>query len=163
MPWREAARTVVTMALLARPSRWAAAIALLCGVLLTPTTPAYADGILDNLLGQSSPVAADGVVKSPDAVLKKGCQPHRFRYRVTVPAGSAWGLELSMIDRRGRSIAAAYKRVNGDPTNGTGVFRFCSQTAKPGKYRIRSKLSWTDITVPYEKVLATEVFRLRRR
>ena len=144
-------------------SRLVRACALMLALLLSlGAVPAHADGgLLEDLFG-TDPKPATGQVASPDGVLEKGCQRHRYRYRLNIPAGDSWALETWLVDRRGRTVSSGYQIKGADPKKGKGVFRFCSQNVKPGRYKVRARLVWSDYSDQHVKWLRPDRLRLRR-
>lgn len=135
----------------------------LVALLLTLGAAPAHGGLLDDLFGKD-PKPASGTVRSPDRVLKHGCQRHGFRYRLDVPSGNAWALEVSLVDRRTNRIAGSSYLVSGaDPERGKAHFRFCSQNVRPGRYKVISRLTWSDYSKQFVKRLANDQVRLRRR
>lgn len=135
----------------------------LVALLLTVSAAPAHGGLLDDLFGKD-PEPANGTVRSPDRVLKPGCQRHGFRYRLDIPAGNPWALEVSLVDPRTKRIAGSSYLLHGaDPKRGKAHFRFCSQSVRPGRYRVVSKLTWSDYSKQWVKRLTDDQVRLRRR
>lgn len=105
-------------------------------------------------------VRATGAVHSRDGVLKRGCQSHPYRYRVR-PGGSDWSLEVFLIGPRGKHISTGYEWKGRDPRRGHGHFDFCAQATRPGRFTVRSRLTWDDGRY-HEKWLAPRTIRLHR-
>ena len=105
-------------------------------------------------------VKATGEVRSRDGRFERGCQSHGYRYEVR-PHGSDWSLELFLIDSRGKRIANGYEWKGADPREGRGRFEFCAQSTRPGKFTVRSRLTWDDGEY-HEKWLEPRTIRLRR-
>lgn len=137
----------------------ALATALAVGALLLAPLPGTAAD-LEEELHQMDHVATTGRVGSPDGVLRHGCRSHPYRYRVHAE-DSDWSLELFLVDRRGRTIANGYEWKDADPAKGRGRFRFCSQATTPGRFTVRSRLTWDDGAY-HEKRLEPRRIRLRR-
>jgi hypothetical protein len=148
----------MTITRMAQVRRLAAAV--LAAGALAATSPASAQPDLADELHSLQHVRATGSVHSGDAALQRGCQSHGYRYRVQAE-GSDWSLELFLVDSRGRQIANGYEWKGHDPNRGRGRFEFCSQATRPGKFIVRSRLSWEDGR-SHEKWLEPRTIRLHR-
>lgn len=143
----------------------AAAIALVAAALvaaaaLTVVSPANALSNPQDELHSLQHVRATGSVHSGDGVFEKGCQSHRYRYRVR-PRDSDWSLELFLIGPRGKHVSTGYQFKGHDPKRGRGLFHFCSQSTRPGRFTVRSRLTWDDGQY-HEKWLEPRTIRLHR-
>ena len=136
------------------------AAAVLAAGALAVTSPATAVPDPADELHSLQHVRATGSVHSGDGAFKRGCQSHGYRYRVR-PDGSDWSLELFLVDPRGRQIATGYEWKGSDPKRGRGRFEFCSQSTRPGKFTVRSRLTWDDGKY-HEKWLEPRTIWLRR-
>jgi hypothetical protein len=136
------------------------AAAALVAAALAVMSPASALPSPGHELHSLQHVRATGSVHSGDGRLEKGCQSHGYRYRVQAE-GSDWSLELFLVDSRGRQVANGYEWKGHDPKRGSGRFEFCSQSTRPGKFIVRSRLTWDDGRT-HEKWLEPRTIRLRR-
>jgi len=136
------------------------AAAVLTAAALAVTPPAIALPDAEDELHSLQHVRATGSVHSSDGVFERGCQSHGYRYRVRAE-GSDWSLELFLIDPRGKQIATGYEWKGSDPKRGRGRFEFCAQATRPGKFTVRSRLTWDDGRY-HEKWLEPRTVRLRR-
>jgi len=127
---------------------------------LTVASPATALPDPEGELHSLQHIRATGSVHSGDGAFKRGCQSHGYRYRVQAE-GSDWSLELFLVDSRGRQVANGYEWKGHDPKRGSGRFEFCSQATRPGKFIVRSRLTWDDGR-SHEKWLEPRTIRLRR-
>jgi hypothetical protein len=134
--------------------------AALVAAALAVMSPASALGDPEQELHSLQHVRATGSVHSGDGVFEKGCQSHRYRYRVR-PAGSDWSLELFLIGPRGKQVSTGYEFNGHDPNRGHGRFHFCSQSTQPGRFTVRSRLTWDDGQY-HEKWLEPRTIRLHR-
>jgi hypothetical protein len=139
---------------------WRLAVAVLTAGVLAVGSPANALSDPADALHSLQHVGATGSVHSGDGVLQRGCQSHGYRYRVR-PGGTDWSLELFLVDPRGKQLATGYEWKGNDPRRGRGRFHFCSQATRPGKFTVRSRLTWDDGRY-HEKWLEPRTFRLRR-
>ena len=105
-------------------------------------------------------VRATGSVHSGDGTFRNGCQSHGYRYRVR-PGGSDWELELFLVEAGGKQVSTGYEWKGRDPKRGRGRFEFCSQSTRPGKFRVRSRLTWDDGET-HVKWLEPRTIRLHR-
>ena len=137
-----------------------AAAAVLVAAFLAVTAPANAVSDPGQELHSLQHVRATGSVHSGDGIFEKGCQSHAYRYRVR-PGGSDWSLELFLIGPRGKQVSTGYKFNGHDPNRGRGRFHFCSQSTRPGRFTVRSRLTWDDGEY-HEKWLEPRTIRLRR-
>lgn len=135
-------------------------VAGLAAGLLAVTSPASALPGPAGGLHSLEHVRATGSVHSADGSFQKGCQSHRYGYRVR-PRGSDWSLEVFLIDRRGKQVATGYEWKGSDPRRGHGRFHFCSQATRPGRFTVRSRLTWDDGR-EHQKWLEPRTIRLRR-
>jgi hypothetical protein len=106
----------------------AAAVALLGGGLAAPADAGNAQ------LGKLS---------SSDRVLRKGCHNYRYTYHVTSGA-EEWALETYLRDPTGETIASNTKDSMVDPKRGHATFRFCRYNTRPGRFKIKGKLTRYD-------------------
>ena len=148
----------MTHARLAQGRRLAAAV--LTAGLLAATPPASALPDPGDELHSLEHVRATGSVHSSDGTFERGCQSHPYRYRVR-PRGSDWSLELFLIGPRGKQVSTGYEWKGSDPKRGSGRFGFCSQATRPGKFRVRSRLTWDD-GMEHQKWLEPRTIWLRR-
>jgi len=135
------------------------AAALVAGLLAT-VSPASAVSNPEQELHSLQHVRASGSVHSGDGIFEKGCQSHRYRYRVR-PGGSDWSLEVFLIGPGGKQVSTGYEFKGHDPKRGHGRFHFCSQATRPGKFTVRSRLTWDDGQY-HEKWLEPRTIRLHR-
>ena len=101
------------------------------------------------LVGGGMAVPADagnpdlGRMWAKDKVLKRGCHNYRYQYKVTSPADE-WALETYLKDPTGETIASNAKDSFVDRKRGSGTFRFCRYSTRPGKFKIEGKLTRYD-------------------
>ena len=115
--------------------------------------PARASGDADVIGGNTAGL---------DGILQKGCQRYYFAYTVQVPTDD-WSLEVSIVDRRGLAVASFAYIGSFDPTTQTAGFSLCRGSTVPGKFRIRSVLTWyDDPSVPIPAYVPVTKFRLAR-
>lgn len=96
------------------------------------------------LLGSPSPVSAGdpdfGRMWAKDKILKRGCHDYRYQWRVT-PGGPEWSLETFLVDPTGETIASGAYDNDTSEKRDSGTFRFCRWNTRPGKFKIRGKLT----------------------
>jgi hypothetical protein len=131
----------MTHARMTKAQRLAAAV--LAAGALAVTAPATALTDPADELHSLQHVRATGSVHSSDGVFERGCQTHPYRYRVR-PKGSDWSLELFLVGPRGRQVSTGYEWNGRDPKRGRSRFEFCSQATQPGRFTVRSRLTWDD-------------------
>ena len=136
------------------------AAAALVAAALAVMSPASALSGPGHELHSLQHVRATGSVHSGDGRFEKGCQSHGYRYRVR-PGGSDWSLELFLIGPRGQQVSTGYEFNGHDPKRGHGRFHFCSQPTRPGRFTVRSRLTWDDGQY-HEKWLEPRTIRLHR-
>jgi len=113
-------------------------------------------------VGAATDSKATAWVRSPHhGLLKKGCRGHRFRYGVTSPKGDSWALEVFLIDKKGRRVASSYKASGGDAAKGKGRLVFCSLQVRPGRYKVKGRLTWSHYS--QEAVTWTKAVRVKLR
>jgi hypothetical protein len=137
-----------------------AAAAVLVAAFLAVMAPANAVSDPGQELHSLQHVRATGSVHSGDGIFQRGCQSHGYRYRVR-PGGSDWSLELFLIGPRGKQISTGYEFNGHDPNRGRGRVHFFSQSTRPGRFTVRSRLTWDDGEY-HEKWLAPRTIRLHR-
>ncbi len=102
-----------------------------------------------------------GRVTRGDGVLKQGCRDYGFRYRLR-PGPHDWGAEFFLVGP-GREGLGTVNRLSGNARKrGRGHFEVCGTSTRPGRFRIRGKLTITrgfDQTVHWVKPAR---FRLHR-
>lgn len=79
-----------------------------------------------------------------DGVLRGGCQGYQFQYRVkpgNVHPGNHWAVEFLLTDRGGEGLGTVVKDSTIDPKRGQDKFKICRNTTKPGRFKIRGKLT----------------------
>jgi hypothetical protein len=81
-----------------------------------------------------------GRVWRDDGVLRHGCHTYRFRYRVR-PGNDNWVAEFFLRGPGGEGLGTAAKDSDLHRTRGRGRFTICHQSTRPGRFRIRGKLS----------------------
>ena len=136
------------------------AAAILAVGALAVSSPANAQANPEDSLHSLQHVHATGSVRSADGVLKRGCQSHGYSYRVR-PGGSDWSLELFFVGPRGKQVSTGYEWKGKDPKRGRGRFEFCSQATRPGRFTVRSRLTWDDGRT-HEKWLEPRAIRMHR-
>ena len=143
-----------------RPGARRLAAAVLTVAALAVTPPASGLTSPEQELHSLHHVRATGSVHSRDGAFERGCQTHPYRYRVR-PKGSDWSLELFLVGPRGKQVSTGYEWKGDDPRQGRGRFRFCAQATRPGKFTVRSRLTWDDGAY-HEKWLEPRTIRLHR-
>ncbi|WP_432479359.1 hypothetical protein [Nocardioides sp. GXQ0305] len=106
--------------------RLCAALVLGCGVLVAPPAGAWD--------------ADHGRVWRGDGVLAPGCHDYGFRYRVR-PGNNDWGLELFLVGPGREGLGTVNRLSENDPKRGRARFEVCRSSTRPGKFRIRGKLT----------------------
>ena len=104
-----------------------------------------------------------------DGVLRPGCKDYGFRYRVR-PKSHDWMLELFLVDPDGKGLGTVPKDSDIDPKRGRGTFEICRYTTRPGRFKIRGKLTIYqegsglpgDESTTTKKWIKPARFRLRR-
>lgn len=99
---------------------------------------------------------------SKDQVLRPGCRKYRYRYKVDPPTDQAWGLETFLVGPDGEGVASGALYDGADPTKGRHSFTVCRSTTRPGKFKIRAKLTYYDGYTSHDGWADTTRFRLRR-
>jgi len=95
-----------------------------------------------------------------DKWLKRGCHNYKYQYQVTSSADD-WLLEVFLKDPTGETIASNTKDSYVNPKRGSGTFRFCRNNTRPGKFKIRGKLTRYDAHGQYVGWVQRGVFRMR--
>jgi hypothetical protein len=143
-------------------------LAVLAGLL--GTTVLGGLGSLGDILGlggSSAPTAStatttpSGSLHMRSQKLRKGCKRYSYRYRLTVPSGDDFDLEIFVTDRRGVSQASDVILSGADPTSGVKHLTLCRSNTVPGKFALRGTLYTNDGSGPTTTTpLRTDHFRL---
>ena len=123
---------------------------LLTGTLLVLGTPAATAGDADF-----------GRMWRKDGVLKAGCHNYKYHYRVKPPKPD-WALETFLVDPAKETIASGGVISDVDPKRGSETFRFCKYNTRPGKFKLRGKLTYRDGYDQWVVWVKPGFFRLRR-
>ena len=75
-----------------------------------------------------------------DGVLRQGCHDYGFRYRGR-PGPHDWGAEFFLVGPGREGLGTEGKISDNDPKRGRGEFDVCRSSTRPGKFRIRGKLT----------------------
>jgi hypothetical protein len=103
-----------------------------------------------------------GRVWRGDGVLQRGCHDYAFRYRVR-PGNNDWGAEFFLVGP-GREGLGTVNRLSGNARKkGGGRFEVCRSVTRPGRFRIRGKLTITRGYETEKHWIKPARFRLRRR
>lgn len=81
-----------------------------------------------------------GRLWAKDKILKRGCHDYRYQYRVRSPQ-KRWALETFLRDPSGEIIASNVFGNATHPKRGSSTFRFCRYSTRPGKFKIKGKLT----------------------
>lgn len=81
-----------------------------------------------------------GRLWAADKVLRDGCHGYRYQYRVR-PRTNDWSLETFLRDPRGETIAHNAIDSDSNAKRGHDRFRFCRWSTRPGRFKIRGKLT----------------------
>jgi hypothetical protein len=84
-----------------------------------------------------------GTIAGHDAVLRRGCRKYTFSYSITPPEG-IWAIEVFISGPRFKRLAAGAFLDGSDPETGTGTYKLCRVTTRPGRFLIQAKLSVDD-------------------
>ncbi|HWM75381.1 MAG TPA: hypothetical protein VNQ53_16655 [Nocardioides sp.] len=114
-------------------------------------------------VGTAGDESATAKVWSGDGVLRKGCHGHGYGYAVDVPDGDSWSLEVSLVNRKGRTLFQGYELIGADPKQGKGRFLYCAHDLRPGRYKVKAELVWSHYSDEYHKWARPRTIHLRRR
>ena len=84
--------------------------------------------------------AGYGRVWRGDGVLRAGCRDYPFRYRVR-PGNNDWGAEFFLIGPGREGLGTVIKLSNNDRRKGRDAFEVCRTATRPGRFKIRGKLT----------------------
>lgn len=126
----------------------ALAMALVLGV--TPTSPAQAV--------EEEPEW--GSVSAEDGVLKRGCRSYSYQYAVTPPSDGYWDLSVRVVGPAGRTLFFSYQHGE-TARSGTATYRLCRSETRPGRYKLKARVSVVDNDEEAQGRLPTVRFRLR--
>jgi hypothetical protein len=98
-----------------------------------------------------------------DQVLRPGCRSYTYRYKVSPPSDQAWGLETFLVGPGGDSVSSGALHSGSDRRKGRDTFEFCSTSTRPGKFKIRAKLTYYVGFTAHDGWADRTRFRLRRR
>jgi len=103
-----------------------------------------------------------GWVRGHGGKLRRGCRTYTYSYSIRPPEGT-WAIEVFVTDPRGEHMAAGAFMGGYDPLTGTGRYKLCKVTTRPGRFTIVVKLSvdsgYGEIT---DGMLPPDRYRLRR-
>lgn len=130
-------------------------------------TPAIAAALVATLLAAPAQARLQdevigGNTAANDGILRKGCHRYFFAYVAQVPTDD-WTMEISILDRRGKAVAAFAFLGPSDPKTQTTSYRLCRGATVPGKFRIKGRLEWYDTpSEPIPAFMPVTRFRLAR-
>lgn len=107
------------------------------------------------------PPEVSGRTSARNGTLRKGCRRYRFRYAVTTPHDD-WTLDVSIVDRRGKGVMSGAMLGPNDPKSARVTYTLCRWATRPGKFRIRARLTSYDGSEETVVRVPTTTFRLRR-
>ena len=81
-----------------------------------------------------------GRVSRGDGVLESGCRSYAFHYRVR-PRGNDWGAEFFLVGPGRKGLGTVNRLSEHAHERGGGKFDVCRTSTRPGKFRIRGKLT----------------------
>jgi len=102
-----------------------------------------------------------GRLRATDKVLKDGCHAYRYYYRIK-PRTPEWALETFLRDPSRDTIAHNALDNFTDPRRGHSRFRICRNVTRPGKFKIRGKLTRYNGSEQTVVWIRPVVFRMRR-
>ena len=149
-------------------------LALVAGLLGTgvPAPAAAADssglgGLLGTLFGggTSSPLpqasTISGRLDMPSQRLRRGCKKYTYHYRLQIPDGLEFDLEIFVTDPRGVSQASDVILSGADPLEGAKNVTICRSNTQPGRFLVHGELYTNDGQGPTtETKVPDEPFRL---
>ncbi len=103
-----------------------------------------------------------GRTSAPNQVLKPSCSYYRYHYRITPPVND-WAAEIFLSGPNGVKIASAALDIDSDPAAGKLRWRLCRASLKPGRYKMRMRVTWLDGYDKHEGFVPPSYFRLRLR
>ncbi|WP_148614268.1 hypothetical protein [Nocardioides rubriscoriae] len=114
-----------------------------------------------------APAVADtgsswGSATAERQTLREGCRSYPFHYRIDVP-GDTWMAEITLANPAGTNIATLTYESGRQPAAGTGRFRFCDVSTRPGRHTIRLKITSYDFRDQSVRRSAPTTFRLVHR
>lgn len=128
----------------------------LTGTLLAVTGPPA------QAAGEPGKPATWGSTKAPNQVLKRGCASYRYRYVVTAPTDQ-WAAELFLTGPGGRALAGPAFDAGANRPRAKAFFRLCAASLRPGRYKIRMKITYQDGYDQFAGFVRPSTFRLTRR
>jgi hypothetical protein len=130
-----------------------AAVLVSSGLLAWAPTPATAKAV---------EVVDWGSTTAPDQRFRKGCHPYKYRYRIDPPT-SEWTLETFLRGPGGKPLGSDYFLAGNDPKAQRAVFEVCGSSTRPGRFTIRSKVTYLDGFDETVVKLPRTRFRITRR
>jgi hypothetical protein len=103
-----------------------------------------------------------GSTSAPDQFLKPSCASYAYHYRIDPPIDD-WAAELFLSGPNGVKIASAALDIDSDAAAGKLHWRLCRASLKPGRYKIRMRVTWLDGYEKHEGYVKPSYFRLRQR
>ncbi len=142
------------------PARLAGALG--AGILAGAVVVSAGPPVAAHTGSDSHDAAAYARTWAADQPLRPGCRKVRYRYEVDPPTDQAWGLETFLIGPRGKRIASGALSNTADRKKGRDTFDVCRTSTRPGKFRIRAKLTYYDGWTSHDGWADPTRFRLRR-
>jgi hypothetical protein len=147
---------------LATPTALGLLVALL--LLVAPAaTPALASTSTSTSTSTSASTAPSwGSATAQRQTLRAGCRSYPFHYRIDVP-GDAWMAEITLASPAGRHLSTVTYESGRQADVGTGRFRFCDVSTRPGRHTISVKVTSYDARDRAVRRTAPTTFRLVHR
>lgn len=103
-----------------------------------------------------------GSTAAPDRVLRFSCHDYYYHYVVDPPTND-WAAETFLVDPTGDTLTSGALDSGSDPGRGRARFTICRPSTRPGKFKIRMKITYMDGFTKHEGWVAPSYFRLRKR
>lgn len=84
-----------------------------------------------------------GSITGTSGVLKRGCRKYGFTYTIQPPEG-IWAIEVFISGPGFKHLAASAFLDGFDPKIGSGRYKLCRVTTRPGRFKIEAKVSIDD-------------------
>jgi hypothetical protein len=107
-----------------------------------PVRPAYAKPSTDPLDGLTVHPEWGSIIGT-NGVLKRGCHRYAFTYAIVPPDG-IWAIEVFISGPGFKHLAASAFLDGFDPKTGSGRYKLCRVTTRPGRFKIEAKVSVDD-------------------
>ncbi|WP_372729338.1 hypothetical protein [Nocardioides sp.] len=103
-----------------------------------------------------------GHTDARSGVLKPGCHNYRYHWVIKNIPDDGWMIETFLVDPDRQMIASGAFGAPVDAKQDRKIFRFCRNVTRPGRFKIRAKLTWWEDGEKQIAWMKPSYFRLKR-